>query len=87
MKQERQSIFEKFEDWIETAESGNSFVYHIGFLVRDRGYGLFTYEKDARQHSVDAMGDMAYGFYESGDVWLFQKRFAPCAWLYMAIRR
>lgn len=72
----------RFQFFLANAEPGKVYIYHVGFLMRDRGGG-----EDGEPPVPHKMGDIAWKAYKAGEVTLLQKRLKPGQFLYLALKR
>ena len=72
----------RFRFWLDSAPPGAAYIYHVGFLLKDRGIG--EKDKTALPHK---MGDLARASHLSGVTVLLQKRLGPGRFVYLAMKR
>lgn len=69
-----------FAAWLASAAPGDSIVYHLGQLDRDRG------PLDAPNPEIEATASAAMAAWEAGEAHLFQRR-CEDGREYLAVRR
>lgn len=82
---------EAFREWLDTARTGQVFIYYTGFLSVDRG----SYVDYADGHPVtfepsgdiDTLGEMAFAEFKNGRVHLFQRKIHDNEYQYIAMKR
>ena len=70
----------RFRHFLAAAPPGAVYIYHVGFLLQDRGV-------DAKGALPHKMGDLAWGSYKTGDTVLLQKCSKEGQFVYLAVKR
>lgn len=65
------------EDFVVTAMTGDTLVYHRGYLAADRADMTTCRPKTQQQKHVNLLGDLAWAHRARGEVALVQKRHGP----------
>lgn len=84
------SKLEEFYDWINTATTGQVYLYHTGFLAQDRGtiidvgsdMPLFIPNGD-----IHEIGKLAIDAFNTKRVHLFQRKIHDGVYEYIAMKR
>ena len=73
----------RFNHFLANAPPGDAYIYHVGFLLQDRGVGGGEHP-GALPHK---MGDIAWKSYKLGETVLLQKRLKEGQFVYLAVKR
>jgi len=82
---------EKFRDWIERSRTGKIYIYHSGYLARDRGR-IVDYADSGEaiiepNGDIDDLANIAIDAFVSGRVHLFQRKIHDNQYQYIAMKR
>lgn len=75
-----------FKAWYANALRGKSYVYHVGYLAKDRETKGRDDTEKAYYDEIKRLADYAYKLHEAGKVSLVQKRVEPMRFEYIAIK-
>lgn len=85
-----QSLTEAFDDWLDTAKTGQVLTYYRGFLKMDRTFTI-SIEPDRVElvldEDVDKVGRHAMAAFVDGKVHLFQRKVADGVYEYIAMKK
>lgn len=77
-------MLDAFMTWLKTAKHRDRYIYHTGFLMRDRlQLSPYGYVPTPIHHVANTV----WFAYEKGLVFLFQRRRGPMDYEYIASRR
>lgn len=80
---------EEFRDWIETARTGQIFIYHTGFLAVDRGNIVNFGDADIvlPNEPVNTLATLAINGFDAGKLHLFQRKLHDGVYQYIAMKK
>lgn len=85
------SHIEEFRDWIKTANVGQTYVYHVGYLAIDRGTIINCPNSDRTlvipNGDIDGLATLALEGFEGGKLHLFQRKIHDREYQYIAMKR
>lgn len=78
-----------FETWLHRAKRGSRFVYHTGYLPKDKShaYVMGTRLQVGGSEDVFSIAKMALRASDAGDVHLFQRKLGDMRYEYQAVMR
>lgn len=75
-----------FKAWYTQSFRGKSYVYHVGYLARDRETKPRDETEKAYYAEIANVANYAYKLHEAGKVSLVQRRLEPMKFEYIAIK-
>lgn len=75
-----------FKAWYVNSLRGKSYVYHVGYLARDRETKGKDPTEQAYYDEIKRVADHAYRLQEEGRVSLVQRRLEPMKFEYIATK-